>query len=131
MSVLLDTHYVYAIAGTPGRLSAAERQYLASHDEPFRVSAVSIWEMRLKWKALYISGQRKGPLSPAQALHILSLQPIEFLPLMPVQASAVLQSPLTHDDPFDELLLVQAQTEGLKLLTRDQKLRGHPLVLSL
>jgi hypothetical protein len=34
---------------------------------------------------------------------------------------------LPHADPFDELLLVQAQLEGLKLLTRDAKLLGHPL----
>lgn len=42
-------------------------------------------------------------------------------------AAAELIPPLTHKDPFDELLLVQAQEEGMRLLTRDAKLMGHPL----
>ena len=35
--------------------------------------------------------------------------------------------PILHKDPFDELLLVQAQEEGLKLLTMDRQIIGHPL----
>ena len=41
-----------------------------------------------------------------------------------------LETPLPHRDPFDELLLVQAQEEGLRLLTHDRLLLGHPLVVS-
>jgi PIN domain nuclease of toxin-antitoxin system len=37
---------------------------------------------------------------------------------------------LGHKDPFDELLLVQAQEEGMRLLTRDAKLVGHPYAVS-
>jgi len=89
------------------------------------VSAVSNWEMRLKWGALHTSGAPKGPISPAQALQILVALPIEFLPLHPANAAARLAEPLSHDDPFDELLLVQAQMEGHKLLTRDVRLLHH------
>lgn len=130
MSVLLDTHYVYAIAGAPGRLSQAEVKYLSGHAEPFHVSAVSLWEIRLKWSALFKSGQRKGPLGPEQVVRLISGQNIEFLPMTAAHAVAVLQAPLAHHDPFDELLLAQAQAEGLKLLTRDAKLKLHPLAVS-
>ncbi len=41
-----------------------------------------------------------------------------------------LKIPLDHKDPFDELLLVQAQEEDLKLLTADKMLVGHPLATS-
>jgi PIN domain nuclease of toxin-antitoxin system len=51
----------------------------------------------------------------------------ELLPLTARHASAALASPLGHRDPFDELLLVQAQEEGMRLLTRDAKLARHPL----
>ena len=45
-------------------------------------------------------------------------------------AACPLETPLDHKDPFDELLLVQAQEEGLRLLTVDKMLAGHPLAIS-
>jgi PIN domain nuclease of toxin-antitoxin system len=50
-----------------------------------------------------------------------------FLPLVPRHALAPLSPPATHKDPFDEMLLIQAQVEGLRLLTRDRALLDHPL----
>ncbi len=55
----------------------------------------------------------------------------EFLPLTLRHAAAVLTHPLEHKDPFDGLLLVQAQEEGLRLLTRDERLVEHPLAVGL
>jgi PIN domain nuclease of toxin-antitoxin system len=127
VSLLLDTHYVFALAGSPGRLTGTEVNFLAAYPDRFVVSAVSIWEMRLKWAALHASGDRKGPLDPAQAMRILAGQSIDFLPLTAVHAATRLHEPISHADPFDEILLVQAQMEGLKLLTRDARLLGHPL----
>ena len=127
MSLLLDTYYVFALAGSPGRLTNRERGFLRDSPARFVVSTVSFWEMRLKWTALHVSGDRKGPLDPAQAMRILSGQQIDFLDLTPAHAVTPLNHPIPHGDPFDELLLVQAQIEGMKLLTRDAKLVGHPL----
>jgi PIN domain nuclease of toxin-antitoxin system len=127
VNLLLDTHYVFAIAGSPGRLTGHEINFLASYTDRFVVSAVSLWEMRLKWDALHGSGDRKGPLDPAQAMQILAGQSVDFLPLTAAHAATSLHEPIQHRDPFDEILLVQAQMEGLKLLTRDAKLLGHSL----
>jgi PIN domain nuclease of toxin-antitoxin system len=127
--LLLDTHYVYAIAGSPGRLSGSEIGFLSAWDDRMVVSAVSVWEMRLKWDALHRSGDRKGPLNPAQVMRILAEQNVDFLPLSSAHAATPLQAPISHADPFDEILLVQAQVEGLRLLTRDAKLLGHPLAM--
>jgi PIN domain nuclease of toxin-antitoxin system len=127
VTLLLDTHYVFAIAGSPGRLSGAEIHFLAAWPDRFVISAVSLWEMRLKWDALHGSGDRKGPLDPAQAMRILAAQSIDFLPLAAAHAATPLHEPITHRDPFDEILLVQAQMEGLTLLTRDARLLGHSL----
>jgi PIN domain nuclease of toxin-antitoxin system len=127
VSLLLDTHYVYALAGSPGRLTGQEVAFLASYPGRFVVSAVSLWEMRLKWDAFHSSGMRKGPLDPAHALRILSGQNIDFLALTSAHAATPLHESLSHADPFDEILLVQAQVEGLRLLTRDTKLAGHSL----
>jgi PIN domain nuclease of toxin-antitoxin system len=129
LNLLLDTHYVFAIAGSPGRLTGTEINFLASYPDRFVVSAVSIWEMRVKWDALHASGDLKGPLDPVQVMRVLTGQNIDFLPLNAAHASTSLHEPISHRDPFDEILLVQAQIEGLKLLTRDARLLGHPLAM--
>lgn len=128
MSILLDTHYVFGLADSPGAVSEREELYLDAYPARLVVSAVSFWEIRLKWNSVHRSGDRKGPASPGAVLRIVSGQPVELLPLMPSHAATELAMPLSHKDPFDELLLAQAQFEGLKLLSRDRLLRGHPLV---
>ena len=129
MTLLLDTHYVFGLAGSPGVLSDREASFLESEPQRFVVSAVSIWEIRLKWRSVHRSGARKGPASPEDVLKILSTDAVvEFLALTVDHAATELKRPLAYRDPFDELLLAQAQAEGLKLLSRDRKLVGHPLV---
>lgn len=127
MPLLLDTHYVYAIAGVSTKLRKREREFLAAPDDSFLVSAVSIWEIGLKWRAKHRSGARKGPVDAQRVLDVLATQTAQYLPLTPEHAAAELAAALPHRDPFDELLLAQAQAEGALLLTRDTKLRGHPL----
>jgi PIN domain nuclease of toxin-antitoxin system len=60
-------------------------------------------------------------------MQILGGQSIDFLPLTAAHAATPLHEPTAQRDPFDEILLVQAQMEGLKLLTSDAKLLGHSL----
>ena len=97
---------------------------------PLVLSAVAVWELRLKWHSLHISGARKGPVNPETLVAFAASMDWEFLPLTAQHAAAELAAPLEHKDPFDELLLVQAQEEGMRLLTRDSKLAGHPLAMA-
>ena len=122
MSLLLDTHYVFALAGNVGQMTRQELNFLATCPENFVVGAVSIWELRLKWDTIYVSGDRKGRLDPVQAPPVLAGQDIDFLPLSPVHVAMPLRVPIKHTDPFDLLLLVQVQAEGIKLLR-------HPLAV--
>jgi PIN domain nuclease of toxin-antitoxin system len=128
VSLLLDTHYVYGLSGSPGTISAREAAFLKAYTAPFVVSAVSIWEIRIKWSTFDGSGKRKGPADPKGVLRVLTTDFVDFLLLTPAHAALELKVPIAHRDPFDELLLAQAQSEGLKLLSRDRKLVGHPLV---
>ena len=127
MRLLLDTHYVYAIVGASMRLNAQERRYFATTRERFLISAVAIWEIRLKWNAFHASGARKGPASAEDVLALLQREQNDFLPLTEAHAATPLAQAMAHHDPFDELLLTQAQVEEALLLTRDKKLLGHPL----
>ncbi len=129
MQVLLDTSYLYGIMASPGKLSGFERRVLSSTNVTFHVSAVSIWEMRIKYHARHPSGHRKSRFPPVDVLGVLEGQDMEFLHLSVNHAASTLRIPLDHRDPFDELLLVQAQEEGLRLLTADRMLVRHPLAV--
>jgi PIN domain nuclease of toxin-antitoxin system len=83
--------------------------------------------LRLKWHRFHVSGECKGPAHPPHVLQTLVDGGIPLMPLTGEHAAAELAVPLPHKDPFDELLLVQAQEEGCKLLARDARLADHPL----
>jgi PIN domain nuclease of toxin-antitoxin system len=129
LRLLLDTHIVIWAALDPDALTDFERNLMAGADRPLVISAVSIWELRLKWHSFYISGGRKGPVGPGAILKFAEAVNWELLHLTPFHAAAELAQRLEHKDPFDELLLVQAQEEGMRLLTRDAKLFGHKLAI--
>ena len=129
MRILLDTSYIYRLMMQPVRLSDAERLILTNQAVQLHVSAVSIWEMRLKFQSRDPSGQRKSQFDPNIVLELLEDQDISFLPMTPGHAARSLETPISHKDPFDEMLLVQAQEEDLKLLTVDNHLIGHPLAV--
>ncbi len=73
------------------------------------------------------SGDRKSSHSPMDVVNWLQIQPVEWLPLSIHETAQSLGVPIPHKDPFDAMLLIQAQVHGLKLLTRDKLLQTHPL----
>ena len=123
MRVLLDTSYLYNLVAARGRLSDAERLILTNQAVQLYVSAVSIWEMRLKLQ----SRSGGSGFAVSDVIAALEEQHVTFLPMTVSHAAQRLETPIAHRDPFDELLLVQAQEEGLRFLTVDRQLTGHPL----
>jgi prevent-host-death family protein len=67
---------------------------------------------------------------PADVVAFALAMDWELLPLTARHATAELRQARLHKDPFDELLLVQAQEEGMRLLTRDARLSGHPVAVA-
>ena len=128
MRLLLDTHIALWLVREPGVLRPAELAAIEG-SEPL-VSAISLWELRLKWDRVTASGARKGPADPLEIRTGLEILGVNILPLVPDQAAASLKHPIPHRDPFDEMLLIQAQELGAKLLTRDRLLIDHPLAIA-
>ena len=127
MRLLLDTHIAFWLVNDSQSLSLAETTILRRADVEIALTAVALWELRLKWQALYRSGDRKGPIDSQEALAAFRRLGLPILPLDADVAATPLLHPIAHKDPFDDLLLVQAQQLGMKLFTRDEKLIGHPL----
>ena len=115
--VLLDTHLLLWALAAPARLPTDARRMI-TESEIF-VSAASIWEISIK------SSLGKLAADPREVL--AALEPAGFLPL-PVSgahAARVALLPPVHRDPFDRMLVAQAMTEPMRLLTNDPALRGY------
>ena len=130
MRVLLDTSYLYNLMAAREQFSYAERLILTNQTVQLYVSAVSIWEMRLKFRARYQSSGGENLFEPNDVIAALEEQDVVFLPMTVSHAARQLETPIAHKDPFDELMLVQAQEEGLKFLTIDRRIVGHPLAIT-
>lgn len=129
MRLLLDTHILIWVLTGDRRLDASHRRLIANPRNTILVSAVAIWEIRLKWGSLFKSGARRLAHSPQDMVALIEQAGWSLVPLRVDHAVATLDHLLPHRDPFDELLLTQAQVDGLRLVTDDDKLEHHPLAL--
>lgn len=122
MKLLLDTQILLWAAGQPQRLSAAARKLLNDPRNELIFSAASLWEIaikntlgradfriepRLLRRGLLDNGYTELAVTSQHAVNIDTLPPI-------------------HKDPFDRLLLAQALSEGITLLTGDPQLARYP-----
>jgi len=128
--VLVDTHYALWMATGGDALTEPEKALIFADEVEILISAVSLWELRLKWDSYHVSGTRKGPADPNRVLATLIDAKIRIMPLDAAHAATSLVEPIPHKDPFDELLLIQAQETGAKFLTRDRRLLDHSLVVA-
>ncbi|MBV5299043.1 MAG: type II toxin-antitoxin system VapC family toxin [Rhodoferax sp.] len=117
MNLLLDTHIaLWAITDDP-KLSQLARGLIASPDNFVWISAASVWEIAIK-RAL---GRGDMPVSSQQALGFFKQSGYRNLPIDAAHASAVENLPAHHQDPFDRMLVAQALSEPMRLITHDTK----------
>ena len=123
MSLLLDTHALLWWLSDDPALKAEARQAIGQASNTIYVSAASAWEISIK-KAL-------GKLDAPNDLHgALLANHFEALPITTGHATSAGQLPRHHDDPFDRMLIAQAQAEQLTLVTHDTIFRpyGIPVI---
>jgi PIN domain nuclease of toxin-antitoxin system len=112
MRLLLDTHvFLWVVTGSR-LLKRAARARIEAADEVF-VSAASVWEIAIK--------VRLGKLTADLDDLVSAIAKSGFgdLPVRASHAARVARLPLHHTDPFDRLLVAQAISEPLQLLTAD------------
>ena len=112
MKVLLDTHLILWWLGNDRPLSVQARALISDPGNTIFVSAVSLWEI---WLKVSLGKLRLSPAFEAK----LAAESFESLPLTAAQARQVESLPWHHRDPFDRMLVAQAQFENLILLTGD------------
>ena len=121
MKFLLDTHVLLWAAGQPDRLSAATRRLLNNPSHELLFSAASLWEIAIK-KTL---GREDLRVEPRLLRRSLLDNGYLELPVTSQHAVGIDSLPPLHKDPFDRLLLSQALSEGVTLLTADEQLARY------
>lgn len=116
---LLDTHAMLWLLLGDKRLSQTARRTIADAAQPLIVSAISLWEVATK-RSL---GKLSAPADLSRQLARLGA--IELLPISPLHAEAVGELPWHHRDPFDRMLVAQAQAEGLSIVSADPALAQY------
>jgi len=115
--LLLDTHVVLWWRADSRRLGAAARRAIARADVVW-VSAVSGWEVAIK--------QTLGKLRLADSFaSMVEASQFTELALTLKHAEQLATLPRHHADPFDRMLVAQAQVEGATLLTHDRQLAPY------
>ena len=118
MNLLLDTHVLLWWLGDDPRLGARARGSIADPDTTVYLSAVVMWEVRIK--------QAIGKLDvPPDLRTVVDAQGFTELPLTIDHTDALTELPMHHRDPFDRMLIAQARSEALTVVTADERFRAY------
>lgn len=120
MDLLLDTHVFLWWDSDLPELGMAARSAISDASNNVFISAASIWEIGIK--------RRIGKL-PFVGSPVANIGRNGFLPLpiLPVHAECAGDLPLHHRDPFDRMLIAQAQIGGMTLVTADRQIAPYPV----
>ena len=122
MTILLDKCAFIWMSTDETRLSAIARSALADPNNRRLVSAISVLEMAIKFRLKKL--KLNAPLHRAVEER-MGRGVIDELPVTIEHALAVERLPLHHGDPFDRLIIAQALTENLAVITNDSQFQKY------
>jgi PIN domain nuclease of toxin-antitoxin system len=126
VKLLIDTHVFLWLMGEPAKLSRKALEACQDRENEIYLSVVSAWEIEIKRRLGKLT--LKSPLGPI----IEQQQEKNDLKILAVELKHVLalgELPLHHTDPFDRLLIAQAQVEDAYLLSSDPLFTKYPVKL--
>jgi PIN domain nuclease of toxin-antitoxin system len=122
VKLLLDTHAFLWWLGDDARLGPKARAAIASPENAVFVSAASAWEIAVK--------RAGGKLAaPGDIAAWIEQSSFDELAIEVEHAIAAAELPAHHRDPFDRLLVAQAQLEALTLVARDEQIERYDITV--
>ncbi len=124
MRLLLDTHIFLWWASESSRLSPRVYALIRDSANTLLLSVASVWEIQIKLQLNKL--QLDSPLQQ----FIASQQQTNNITILPIRLTHVLALqvlPLFHKDPFDRMLIAQANNEGATLITVDRVFAQYPV----
>ncbi|MDX2314161.1 MAG: type II toxin-antitoxin system VapC family toxin [Gammaproteobacteria bacterium] len=126
MRLLLDTPCWLWMQASPENFSSRAREMVDDPGTVLLLSPVSAWEISTK----YALGRLTLPVPPAEYVPgRMKSSGVDALPLQHSHALQVASLPWHHQDPFDRLLIAQAQVEALTILSADRQLAAYDVAL--
>jgi PIN domain nuclease of toxin-antitoxin system len=122
VKLLLDTHLLLWAAGQPDRLSDQARVLIEAPENELFFSSANLWEVVIK------RGLGRDDFKADARLLRRGLLDNGYseLPIGSEHVGAIENLPAIHKDPFDRILVAQAQVEGITLLTVDPMVAKYP-----
>ena len=121
MKLLLDTHIILWAFSDDNRLSEDARMLIIDRDNTVYFSLVSAWELSIKHMLhpdqFVLSAQEFCDLCKASGYYQLPLEDSHIITLESLKQKKNVKQ---HNDPFDRMLIAQAKSEGMVLLTHDR-----------
>ena len=126
MNLLLDTHAFIWWALDPARLSLRARDACEDTGNRLLLSVVSIWETQIKRQL----GKLRLPYTVSELVeHQVGVNRIQLLPIEPAHVYALDQLDYHHRDPFDRLLIAQANVEQFMLVMVDPAFQSYGVIV--
>jgi len=126
MKVLLDTNIFFWLLSDSDRIPDRVREIVAANSTERCVSVASIWEMAIKYRL----GKMTLPSSPTEGVEEwLRLLVARSLTIEARHALRAGELPRHHGDPFDRMLIAQAQLEEMTLVTSDRNFARYDVKL--
>ncbi|MFO7678730.1 MAG: type II toxin-antitoxin system VapC family toxin [Chloroflexota bacterium] len=126
MPYLLDTHAFLWFIGGDERLPLNLRTLITDPENDILLSIASLWEIAIKTSLGKLSlGKPFTNLIPTQ----LAANTISVLPISLAALNLVTELPFHHRDPFDRLIIAQAITENLPILSKDAQFSQYSVTL--
>ena len=118
MRYMLDTHIVLWWYLDSPQLKKEHRRLIADAGHEIYVSAAVIWEIEVK--------RRNGKLEcPPDMMERIKADGFRILPIMAEHLVPLRTIPPIHNDPFDRMLITQARSDGLNLISHDDKVIAY------
>ena len=125
MAYLLDTHTLLWFVAGDKQLPESSKKIIKNVNESCFLSAASLWEITIKHQLkkleLGISLEELFKFVDRNQIEIISINSLHLLQLSKL--------PLYHHDPFDRMIIAQAISENLKLISRDHIFKNYQVSL--
>jgi len=124
MRYLLDTHTFLWMDNNPAQLSPAAALLIQDSANALWLSIASVWEMQIKVQL----GKLKLPLPlPTMIERQHQTNRVDLLPIALPHIVGLSDLPAHHKDPFDRMIVSQAITEGMRVISGDSQIARYPV----
>lgn len=124
MKLLLDTHTLLWWRDNPAELSPPALTALCDPNNSLLISLVTLWELQIKVDLNKLS---IGVSLSEMVRQEVEVNGMELLPITPAHIYTLSRLPHHHRDPFDRLLIAQAQVENATIVTKDHLIALYSL----